>query len=61
MNVNERVHPKMKILSLITHPHVVPKLYLRLFSEHKFRYFVDEIQAFWPCIKQLPHSRPRKV
>ncbi len=55
MNVNERVHPKMKILSLITHPHVVPKLYLRLFSEHKFRYFVDEIRAFWPCIKQIPH------
>ncbi len=31
------VHPKMKVLSLITHPHVVPNL--RSFLEHKVRYF----------------------
>jgi len=34
------VHPKMKILSSLTHPHVVPNLYEFLSSaEHKGRYF----------------------
>jgi len=36
------VHPKMKILSLFTHPQVVPNLYTFLSSnEHKGRYFED--------------------
>ncbi len=34
------VHPKMKILSLITHLHVVPKLEdLHSSLEHKYKYF----------------------
>jgi len=34
------VHPKMKIVSVFTHPHVVPTpLDLRSSSEHKLRYF----------------------
>ncbi len=34
------VHPKMKMLSLFTHPHVVPTLYKLLsYTEHKIRYF----------------------
>ncbi len=38
------VHPTMKIMSLITHPHVVqnPKD-LCSSSEHKLRYLFDEI------------------
>jgi len=35
------VHPKMKILSVFTNPHVVPNLYDLVSSEeHKTRYFV---------------------
>jgi len=34
------VHPKMKMMSLITHPHVIPNPKdLRSSSEHKLRYF----------------------
>ncbi len=34
------VHPKIKILSLITHPHVVPNLWdLRSSSDDKLRKF----------------------
>ncbi len=44
-------HPKMKILSVITHPHVVPNLQdLHSSSEHKLRYFWWNPRAFWPCI-----------
>jgi len=33
------VHPKMKILSVFTHPHFVPNLYVFIcFAEHKGRY-----------------------
>jgi len=36
------VHPKMKILSVFTHPHVVPNLYVFICSaEHKGRYLED--------------------
>jgi len=36
------VHPKMKILSLFPHPHVVPNLYECLCSvEHRGRYFEE--------------------
>ncbi len=45
------VHPKMKILSLITHPHVVPNLKdLHSSSEHKLRYFWWNLRAFCPSI-----------
>ncbi len=45
------VHQKMKILSLITHPDVVPNLKdLRSSSEHKLRYFRWTPRAFWPFI-----------
>ncbi len=41
----------MRILSLITQPHVVPNpLDFRSFSEHKIRYFWWNTRAFWPCI-----------
>ncbi len=44
------VHKK-EILSLISHPHVVPNLQdLCLSSEHKLRYFWWNPRAFWPCI-----------
>jgi len=36
------VHPKIKILSVFTHPHVVPNLYLFICSaEHKGRYLEE--------------------
>jgi len=36
------VHPKMKILSVFTHPHVVPNLYVFICSaEHKGRYLEE--------------------
>ncbi len=45
------IHPKIKILSLITHPHVVPKpVNLRSSLDHKLRYFWWNPRAFWPCI-----------
>ncbi len=45
------VHPKMKMQSLITHPHVVPNPEdLLSSSEHKLRYFLWNPRAFWPCI-----------
>ncbi len=45
------VHSKMKILSLITHPHVVPNpLDLRSSSEHKLRSFWWNPRDIWPCI-----------
>ncbi len=45
------VNPKMKILSLITHPHVVPNpLDFHSSSKHKLRYFLWNPRAFWPCI-----------
>ncbi len=40
------VHPKMKIMSLITRPHVKPVKH----SEHKLRYFWRNPRAFLPCI-----------
>jgi len=49
-NVKGKVHPKMKILSLITHPHhVVPNLDdVCSFSEHKWRSFWWNPRNFWP-------------
>ncbi len=45
------IHPKIKILSLITHPHVVPKpVNLRSSLDHKLRYFWWNPRAFWPSI-----------
>ncbi len=44
----EIVHPKMKILSLSTHPHVVPNL--RSSSEHKLRCFWWYRRAIWHSI-----------
>jgi len=36
------VHPKMRILSVFTHPHVVPNLYVFICSvEHKGRYLEE--------------------
>jgi len=36
------VHPKMKILSLFTHPHVVPNLYVFIcYFIHKGRYLEE--------------------
>ncbi len=45
------VHPKMKILSLITHPCVVPNPWDHSASEHKLRYFWLNERALWPCIE----------
>jgi len=46
------VHPKMKILSVFTHPHAVPNLYVFICSaEHKERYLEE-------CFNQtdlIPH------
>ncbi len=43
------VHPKMKMMSLITHPHVVPTPRdLRSSSEHKLRFFLLNQRALWP-------------
>jgi len=44
------VHPKMKILSVFTHPHVVPNLFICT-AEHKGRYLEE-------CFNQtdlIPH------
>jgi len=37
------VHPKMKILSVFTHPHVVPNFYVFFIcsAEHKGRYLEE--------------------
>ncbi len=44
------VHPKIKILSLMTCPHIIPNLQdLRSSSLHKLRYFWN-LRAFWPSI-----------
>ncbi len=54
------VHPKMKILSLITHRHVFPNPQdLRSSSEHKLTYFWWNPRAFWPCIDS--NTTTRKV
>jgi len=49
------VHPKMKILSVFTHPHVVPNLHVFIFSaEDKGRYLEE-------CFNQtdlIPHWLP---
>ncbi len=45
------VHSKMKILSLITHPHVVPNQQdLRSSSECKLKYFCWNRRAIWHTI-----------
>ncbi len=50
------VHPTIKILSLITHPHVVlltqtcKTIHFHSFMKHKLRYFWWNLRAFWPCI-----------
>ncbi len=45
------VNLKIKILSLITHPHVVPNPEeLRSSSDKKLRYFWWNPKAFWACI-----------
>jgi len=42
LNIKGLVHPKMKFLSVFTHPHVVPKLYVFICSaEHKGRYLEE--------------------
>ncbi len=48
--LNGIVHPNMKILSLLTHPQVVPNLYAFLSSaEHKRRYLEEcgQPNSFW--------------
>jgi len=51
-NIKGLVHPKMKILSVFTHPHVVPNLCVFICSaEHKGRYLEE-------CFNQtdlIPH------
>jgi len=43
------VHPKMKILSVFTHPHVVPNLYAFICSaEHKGRYLEESNRSYSP-------------
>jgi len=40
--VSKFVHPKIKILSIFTHPYVVPNLYVFICSaEHKGRYLEE--------------------
>ncbi len=47
-----KVHTKMKMMSLITHPHVVPNQQgLRPSSEHKWRYVLCNPRALWPLKK----------
>jgi len=42
INIKGLVHPKMKILSVFTHPHVVSTLYVFICSaEHKGRYLEE--------------------
>jgi len=42
------VHLKMKILSVFTHPHVVPNLYVFICSaEHKGRYLYMYFFLLW--------------
>jgi len=56
-------HPKMKILSVFTHPHVVPNLYVFICSaEHKGRYLEECLLL----IKQISfpidfHSRKKYI
>ncbi len=42
------VHPKIKILSLCTHPQLTPNLYEFFFFpvEHKISYFEEEINLY---------------
>ncbi len=59
------VHPEMKILLLITHPHVIPNPQDLCSLEHKLRYFWWNLSAFWTYIdskgtttvKAQKHSR----
>ncbi len=54
------VPQKRKILSLITHPHVVSNpLDLHSSSEHKLRYLRWNPRAFWCCIDSNTTSRLR--
>jgi len=47
----------MKILSLITHTHVVPNQYeLSSSCEHKLRYFWLNSRAFWLCIDKITNK-----
>jgi len=59
------VHPKMKIMSFITHPHGVPHPEdLRSSSEHKLRYFCWNPMAQWGLYWQqdnLHFQMPRKL
>ncbi len=51
----------MKMLSLITHPHVVPNppdLYSS--PEHKLRYFCWNLRDFWPCIDSNVSTKAQK-
>ncbi len=51
MSLKVLVHPIMKILSLITHPHVVPNPQdRRSSSEHRLRYFWWNLRALRPSI-----------
>jgi len=46
------VHPKMKILSVFTHPHVVPNLYVLICSAEQEERYLEE------CFNQtdlIPH------
>jgi len=46
------VHPKMKILSVFTHPHVVPNLCVFICSaEHKGRY----MEKYFNQTDLIPH------
>jgi len=53
------VHPKMKILSVFTHPHVVPNLYVFICSaEHKGKYSEECLNFHWWGMRSvwLKHS-----
>ncbi len=43
----EGIYPKMKILSLFTHPSLVPNLYFLTSAEHRGRYFEECSKIVW--------------
>ncbi len=58
LSLKGMVHPRMKILSLITLPHVVPNPQdLRSSSERKLRCFWWNPRAFWPSIDSNAHNQ----
>jgi len=56
--LKELVHPKMKILSVFTHPHVVPNLYVFICSAEQEKKYIWKSMGIEICCQKRQYTTP---